>query len=298
MKKLTLFFVAISLSALLQAGVSKTVNVTTAGTLSTYFTLSEYNTVTNLTVTGNIDARDMYFMRENLDSIVNLDLSACSIVECTASNIYFLGSYTYVANKIPDSAFSRMNFSSILLPTNIIKIPGGTFNSCYNLISILIPETVEEFGNGVFDQCYSLRQIQFNRKIPAPLNGSSGADVLGVNLHNPCYIYVPIGSTGMYSVPAEYGGWGLENYPEFVLWEGTIPVTVQNNVIEKELSISKQGDKTLVSGLTIGESLSVYNIYGQSCFSDTVNTESIALSLPSPGVYIIKTANSIEKIVI
>ena len=47
-----------------QAQVSKTINVTTAGTLSSLLTAEEKISVTNLTVTGNIDARDVMCMRD------------------------------------------------------------------------------------------------------------------------------------------------------------------------------------------------------------------------------------------
>ena len=50
------------LSLTVQSQTSKTITVGTAGTLSTFFTTAELNTVTNLTLSGNIDARDMAFI--------------------------------------------------------------------------------------------------------------------------------------------------------------------------------------------------------------------------------------------
>ncbi len=55
MKKTLLLFLCFSLSVLANAIVSKTINLTTAGTLSTALTSTELTTVTNLTVTGKID---------------------------------------------------------------------------------------------------------------------------------------------------------------------------------------------------------------------------------------------------
>ena len=59
---LTIFALFILMAS---AQVSQTVNVTTPGTLSTL--ASTYlSTVTNLTVTGNIDARDIKTMWDNM----------------------------------------------------------------------------------------------------------------------------------------------------------------------------------------------------------------------------------------
>ena len=58
MKKTITLILILCLSLAVQAQVSKTVNVTTAGTLSTLLTAAEYSTITNLTVTGNINQLD------------------------------------------------------------------------------------------------------------------------------------------------------------------------------------------------------------------------------------------------
>ena len=57
-----------------QAQVSKTINVTTAGTLSSLLTAQEKSTVTNLTVTGSIDARDVKCLRDEISILEVLDL--------------------------------------------------------------------------------------------------------------------------------------------------------------------------------------------------------------------------------
>ena len=65
MKKLFLLSLCLSLYFGAQAIDTRTANVTTAGTLSTV--ASAYlNTVTNLTVTGTIDATDFKAMRDNM----------------------------------------------------------------------------------------------------------------------------------------------------------------------------------------------------------------------------------------
>ena len=72
-----LFCLLVSLS--LRAQISKTVTITTPGTLSTFFTNSEQASVTNLTISGNIDARDMAFVRDKLKVLSVINLSAAKI---------------------------------------------------------------------------------------------------------------------------------------------------------------------------------------------------------------------------
>ncbi|HUH57957.1 MAG TPA: hypothetical protein VL020_05545, partial [Pseudomonadales bacterium] len=63
MKKTILLLVSLLLAVWLQAQVTHTADVPTAGTLSTVAS-SYLGTVTNLTVTGTIDARDFKIMRD------------------------------------------------------------------------------------------------------------------------------------------------------------------------------------------------------------------------------------------
>ena len=79
MKKLLSIFVLALLTTLLSA-VSKTINVTTSGTLTTLLTSTEKTTVTDLTLTGNIDARDVKCMRDEMTVLAVLDLSGVSII--------------------------------------------------------------------------------------------------------------------------------------------------------------------------------------------------------------------------
>lgn len=294
MKKTIILLAAVCITALLQA---KTVNVTTAGTLSSYFTVGELTSTTDLTITGTIDARDLYFIREQLTALSNLDISATAIVEYTGTDAYDPYGETYKANALPFDAFLGSNISSIKLPTNLVKLGDNVFKNCFNLFSIVIPESVVEIEGALFSGCSSLKYIQFNNPVPCPLNALlDGAKVIAGGA-NPCYIYLPVGTESAYGSSLLSGGWDLYN-TTYILMEGNIPTGISQTIINKAFVVSKQGNKTLISGLQVGERLDVYNSNGISYFSDTVKTASIALSLPSPGVYIIKTAGAIQKIVV
>jgi len=178
MKKTILLLVAICLSAALQAAVTKTVSVATAGTLHTYFTTGEQITVTDLTVTGILDARDFKFMRDTLYLLAKLDLSGVSIsaysgmagtVDNTAYNT------AYAANVVPQFAFEYCSsLTSITIPNTATSIGDQAFINCYGLTSVTIPTSVTSIGGYAFDGCSGLTSIT----IPTSVT-SIGVDAFG-----------------------------------------------------------------------------------------------------------------------
>jgi hypothetical protein len=308
MKKLTIILVTIFLNAALQAAVTKTVNCTTKGTLHTYFTVGERTTVTDLTLTGTIDARDFKFMRDTLTVLAKLDLSAVNIAAYGGTSGTFTTSYwDYGVNAIPQQAFysgtGYSKLSSILLPTSLTGIEDGAFGNCTLLTSIIIPATVTYLGGGgVFHNCTILKYIQFNNPIGVPLipGMTDGSYYLGSNLPNPCYIFVPNGSSG-YIGPVFLNGWGLESYPNFTVIPGTkeqyFPTAIQSNILNYP-TITKQGDNALISGLTIGENLEVYSIQGQIVYNTSITQDIVTINFPTQGMYIIKVGNWTSKVII
>jgi hypothetical protein len=85
MKKISLLFLCLSLVVLLQAQVYQSVN-NTAGGLSAALTADgNLTTVTNLTVTGTIDARDFVTMCDSMTMLAVLDLSGVTIAAYTGT---------------------------------------------------------------------------------------------------------------------------------------------------------------------------------------------------------------------
>ena len=106
MKKTILLFLSLSIFFIAQAQVSKTINVAAAGTLSTLLTADEKTTVTNLIVTGEIDARDFVTMRDAMTVLAVLDLSAASIKQYIGSaGTDPFSFFTYPANEMPWYSF-------------------------------------------------------------------------------------------------------------------------------------------------------------------------------------------------
>lgn len=200
MKKSILIIVCLFITIIVHAQVSKTVNVT-AGGLYSALSITERNTVTNLTVTGVIDASDFKTMRDYMPVLTVLDLSGTSIVAYTGplgTNLFPQNNISYLANTIPsralfnctkltsfsfpssvisidDNAFNNCTgLTSVTIPSSVISIKGYAFNNCSGLISVAIPSSVTSIGEYAFYKCGGLTAISIPSSIITLGNYSFG----------------------------------------------------------------------------------------------------------------------------
>ncbi len=131
------------------AQVSQTVNVTTAGTLSTLAS-SYLETVTNLTVTGSIDQRDITTMRDAMPKLAVLNLSSASIKAYS----------TYLANEMPSYSFykpgdgAKTTLTTINFPSSLTSIGTFAFDGCSGIVGTLsLPTTIKTIAEGAFYNC-------------------------------------------------------------------------------------------------------------------------------------------------
>jgi hypothetical protein len=165
MKKVLSLFIFTLFILISTAQVSKTIDVPTAGTLSTLLTSTELSTVTNLTVTGNIDARDVKCMRDNMPKLAVLDISNVNIKEYSGTDgtYYDTSIITYPANEMPQNSFStpltspKISLKTITLPTTVISIGSNAFRSCSGLTgSLTLPNSISTIGSFAFTGCSGL----------------------------------------------------------------------------------------------------------------------------------------------
>jgi hypothetical protein len=146
------------------SSMSSTIHLTDAGTLQ-----NQANTtfITNLTLTGNIDARDIRYMRDNMPLLSELNISGATIVEYNGSyGTVYGSSYSYPVNEMPEYSFFNLNtyqsktsLTSIRLPTNITSIRGYAFANCSGLTSVTIPNWVTSIGGYAFSDCSGLTSV-------------------------------------------------------------------------------------------------------------------------------------------
>jgi PKD repeat protein len=166
MKNFILLLISLSIAVLLQAQVSKTVNVS-AGGLSSALSASEKSTITNLTVTGTIDARDFKVMRDLITNLAVIDLENAVIVSYTGNQGTDLGySGEYLSNEIPAEAFfdfskskGKTTLISIKFPVNVTKINKHAFDKCKSLTFVNLSNRLKIIDDGSFWGCDALKNI-------------------------------------------------------------------------------------------------------------------------------------------
>jgi len=140
--------------------VSLTLNVSTGGSLSSLISIQNKTTITNLTLTGTIDARDVKFMRDEMPKLEVLDISAVSIVAYNGSAGTDAYTTSYPANTMPLYSFynsstyiSNRKLSSIILPNTTTSIQSSAFENCEALTSVVFPGSLKIIGKKSFSWC-------------------------------------------------------------------------------------------------------------------------------------------------
>ena len=152
--------------------VSQTVNLTKAGTLSTLASVY-LSTVTNLTVTGNIDARDIKTIRDKMPKLAVLDISGVYILAYKGTaGTAGTSSTSYPASEMPTFSFyntftgGKTSLKSIALPTTLISIEYGAFMGCSNLTgSLTIPNSVTSIGRDAFNGCSKISSLTLGNSV-------------------------------------------------------------------------------------------------------------------------------------
>lgn len=161
-KHILLSLMGICISLMVNAQVLKSVELT-PGSLSTVLTTIELGTVTNLTLTGTIDARDFKTMRDEMPLLKEIDLTGTTIVAYTgAEGTFSPGDFYYPVNEVPFDAFynsnsvGKVSLTSVQLPESITSIGQFAFRGCLGLTSLVMPGGVTSIGNYAFGSCRQL----------------------------------------------------------------------------------------------------------------------------------------------
>jgi hypothetical protein len=203
MKKVVLFLALGFFATTLSAQVSKTMN-NIAGGLYKAVPFTERNTITNLKLTGTIDARDFRTMRDAMPALAVVDLEKVTIVAYsgpggTEGTIKTKGSYK--ANTIPQFAFyNEDNFSGkkvveVIFPKKLAAIGEKAFYYCTELVSLDIPASVTELGANSFYKCTGLTSITVST--PEPIK-DMGKGVFYAVDPSTCTLHVPVGAKETY----------------------------------------------------------------------------------------------------
>ncbi|MDD3323376.1 MAG: leucine-rich repeat domain-containing protein [Paludibacter sp.] len=133
----------------------RTINLVISGSLSTILTVQELKSISNLTLSGTIDARDFKTIRDNMSALDTLDLSVVTIaaykgLEGTTDET----NHEYLANEIPSDAISYKLWNlHLILPNSITSIGNYAFTNIYSIRKLTIPNSVVSIGRCAFSSC-------------------------------------------------------------------------------------------------------------------------------------------------
>lgn len=135
------------------------VNDVEAGTLRQ--AVSTPATETTLTVTGNINANDLYFISEEMPALRTLDLSGCRIAACQIDKRRN-GTLNFAEGVVPKAVFAGSALESVTLPAEqTIEIEEGAF-AASALRNVALGSNVSTVGVGAFSSCNSLESASIS----------------------------------------------------------------------------------------------------------------------------------------
>lgn len=142
----------------------------------------DYTQVRNLKITGQINAKDFYFMRDSMLRLSALNLKEVRIKGWGKNE----ENEENMDDQIPNSAFyfiqtvgGSNSLNRIVLPDTLKSIGSNAFYGCKYLSgSLMIPEGVTEIKRGAFNGCIGLNGIL---SLPSTLKklGNRGEDDMG-----------------------------------------------------------------------------------------------------------------------
>lgn len=153
MKCKLLLIIAFALMAFTAKAETKTVNVETAGTLSTLIKGDDLNVI-DLTLTGNINKADIAFIRQKM-KVETLDLKDANIV--AYSETVSKTTIEYPANEFPANVFQKKENDNAIIPLKKIIFPASMTSVgsyAFNSSSDSQLETVD------FSNCSNLETIK------------------------------------------------------------------------------------------------------------------------------------------
>jgi hypothetical protein len=172
-----------------------TVHVTHAGTLSSLLLPAEKANITKVVITGNIDARDMVCIRDEMPLLAELNMRNVMV-----KSYYGLDGTNETVLSYPENVFPQNSFFNY--KNNLSKT---------SLKSIILPTSVTSIGHRAFYNCTALTKIV--SLIATPPSMYEGSETF-IGVPSSCSIRVPVGSVPAYK---SVWGWSSFNVAEYKL---------------------------------------------------------------------------------
>lgn len=169
-----------------------------------------------------------------------------------------------------------------IIPEGVTSIGDMAFLNCNDLLSVTISEDVTSIGDSAFYTCSSLQEIRVQNSTP-PSIGNFGLSQID---KSTCTLYVPAGSGEAYAA--------ADQWKDFL---NIIEVVV--SVPQKEeasLTISKEGDGIMITGVEPGATITVYTVTGTQLLTLTATGNEQRITLPGGALYFVKVGSQMMKV--
>ncbi|MDE7108963.1 MAG: leucine-rich repeat protein, partial [Muribaculaceae bacterium] len=260
---------------------NSSVNLATAGTLKDKLPAEEALTVKNLTITGKMNAKDFWYIRDNCPSIHYLDIKTVDIEAVEAADGEFNVEPVDNPEKvIPEGALvSLERLEELILPDNLVGIADNSLMGL-GLKKISIPAGVKYIGLNAFHGNVNLEAVEMLNPEPFAINDCV--------FNNTPYstrsiLFVPKESAKLYT---EVEDW--KNFHRIV--EGDMPGNVLADLVKDGIRYHCLYDEAYVSGYE-GEPK-------EGTLADVVSVDGNSLPVVKVDSYAFNDCTSIESIVL
>lgn len=119
--------------------------------------------VTELTVTGSVDAADLEFVSFSMPALRTLDLSGASVAAYSGDKLA-INIYSSPANTIPQYVFTGSKITKFILPAGVTEIGDGAFAGSA-VSDITLPAALVTIGSSAFADCASLTRVELPQSV-------------------------------------------------------------------------------------------------------------------------------------
>lgn len=130
------------------------------------------HSITALTVTGQMDARDFLFVADSLKQLNSIDLSNVEIVAYTSIKPIFGTTTHHLPMTLPTASLAGKPLTSVALPDGLKTIGEAAFAGCDKLVSIALPQQLDTIGNYAFSGCSALSTVTLPATVAHVGNGA------------------------------------------------------------------------------------------------------------------------------
>lgn len=172
------------------------------GTLHLLLTPQDVRSVTDLTLSGPMDVRDFFYLRDSSQVLARINLQDVQIKECRGSFKPFNDTLTFAANELPPASFTKFVYqridtvlTEVILPASLTSIGQSAFIHCSMLQKIHISSLVSAIGDAAFYGTRVVPEID-------PLNGYFTLEEgMLMNKSKTRVLYCPVSRRGGVVVP-------------------------------------------------------------------------------------------------